>query len=242
MRTRYWFLLVLVVIGAVGLGIYGIKKWKSNRPVTLAESERIAVTDVTRLELVDENGNAKGFGPEEIQGGLDYMLTDEYANLSEDAKQQYREQLADSYNASMPEMGVFRGGTDLLDPTDEEYTEGQQTYLESEVAKVHEIADERAADQEAERGGEFIDNFLSMSRDEQDAMLDGWIDYMDANRDQIDRWRRSRPEPDPVTSYPTRFQRRMSYQSPESRAKFGELMNRFDQRCEDRNIKPVRMF
>jgi hypothetical protein len=242
MRKKYWFLLVLAAIGAIGLGVYGIKKWQSNRPMILTESERIPVTEAERPELVGADGNTRGFSPEDIKAGLDYMLTDEYANLSEEEKQRYREQLADSYNASIPELGFFRG-SDLLEPTDEKYSEGQREYLQQEVARVHHIADERAGDQGMPHGGnEFLDNFLAMNREEQNAMLDEWIDWMDNNRTLINLRRRSHPRPAPATDYPTRFQRRMSYQDPLQRAKFGELMNRFEQRCEERNIRPVRMF
>ncbi len=241
MRKQFWFLLVLVVIALIAMGAYGLSRWLGGKAPTLPEDDRIPVAQAPRPELMDGDGNPRGLGREEMAGAMDYMLTDEYAALSAEDKQAYREALADAYNASAPELALL-GGSDLLDPSSEEYTEQQRTFLEEEVAEVHDIADERAGDQESHMGGEFIDNFLAMSREEQNEMLDGWIDYMDEHRTQIHQWRNSRPRPEQATEYPTRFQRRMSYQDPLGRAKMGELMNRFEQRCEERGIRPVRVF
>ncbi len=225
MRKRFWFLLVLIAIAAVVFSVIGIKRlraWSAERKEgKLPAEEMLSAEEAPRPILVDEYGDPVTAEPGAVSR---YMLSEEYADLSNTEKKAFQDQVVAAYSdPATPMMGPGQLGVANM-------TEAQQEYLRREgepvMQRVEEVRHQR---------------FFDLSEAEQNAILDATVDRIAAHMAARERGGGSGGgrggNRGPVTDYPTRHLRRHNMGSPEGRAQRQEYWRRLNARMEARGVE-----
>jgi hypothetical protein len=227
MRKQFWFLLVLVVIGVIVLSVMGIKHlraWAKEKAKTDLPKEQMLIAEIApRPVLVDEDGNPT----REPAGSItQYMLTEEYNDLSAAEKREFHDQIVEAYSDPHTRP-IF---LEALLANDDALTEEQRAYLREEAGPVIERVEER-------RG----ERFFALSRDEQNAILDVVINMIEFGRRQwAERAANDENYERPTaTEYPTEHLRARALRSSASRAREQEFWRRLQARMEERGLEPL---